>query len=86
VRIGGSEVSNIEDKMNEFIPGIVEDQRRFYQVASDGSVTGWWLVPNRYTSTISGPTDDHPLGNTPRPGWYDEIGTPLPCDPREKTR
>ena len=69
---------SIEDKMNEFVPGIVDDQQEFYQVAGDGSVTHWWLIPNRYTWTISGPTDDHPLGNTPRPGWYDEIGLNRP--------
>ena len=79
-------MSNIEDKMNEFIPGIVDDQQEFYQVAGDGAVTHWWLVPRRYTSTISGPADKHPLGNSPCAGWYDEAGTPLPCDPREATR
>ena len=78
-------MSNIEDKMNEFLPGIVDNQREFYHVAPDGAVMRWWLVPGRYTSTIHGPADDHPLGIAPRPGWHDGTGNPLPCDPREAT-
>ncbi len=73
---------SIEDKMNEFVPGIVDDQRQFYHVEGDGAVTEWWLVPLRYTSTISGPADDHPLGNSPRPGWYDSDGKALSRNPR----
>ena len=78
-------MSNIEDKMNEFVPGIVPGQMEFYHVAGDGRVTRWWMVPGRHTSTTYGPAEDHPLGTAPRPGWYDATGTPLPCDPREGT-
>lgn len=78
-------MSNIEDKMNEFLPGIVGGQREFYQVEADGAVTRWWLVPGRHTSSIHGRADDHPLGTAPRPGWHDASGNPLPCDPREVT-
>ena len=78
-------MSNIEDKMNEFVPGIVDGQREFYHVAIDGAVTHWWLVPGRHTSTIHGPADEHPLRDAPRPGWHDASGTPLSCDPREVT-
>ena len=79
-------MSSIEDKMNEFVPGIVPGQMEFYHVAADGRVTRWWLVPGRHTSTTHGPAEDHPLGTAPRPGWYDATGTPLPCDPREATK
>ncbi|TKD25129.1 hypothetical protein FBT96_03840 [Rhodobacter capsulatus] len=78
-------MSGIEDKMNEFVPGIVDGQREFYHVAADGAVTRWWLVPGRHTSTIYGPADGHPLGSAHRPGWHDATGNPLPCDPREAT-
>jgi len=76
---------SMEDKMNEFVPGIVPGQQEFYHVARGGAVTHWWLVPRRYSSTISGPAKAHPLGNSPRPGWYDAEGHPLPHDPREAT-
>ena len=76
-------MSNIEDKMNEFVPGIVPGQQEFYHVAGDGAVTHWWIVPGRQTTTIHGPADSHPCGEGPRPGWYDSNGKPLPCDPRE---
>ncbi len=74
---------SIEDKMNEFAPGIVEEQIEFFHVADDGAVTRWWLVPGRYTSTIHGPAESHPLGQDPRPGWYWRGGAPCECDPRE---
>ena len=76
---------SMEDKMNEYVPGLVPGQVEFYHVAFDDAVTRWWLVPGRYTSTIYGPADDHPLGTAPRPGWHDATGKPLPCDPREAT-
>ena len=76
-------MSNIEDKMNEFVPGIVDGRVEFYHVAGAGAVTHWWLVPGRHRSTISGPADGHPCGEGQRPGWYDIDGTPLPHDPRE---
>ena len=76
-------MSNIEDKMNEFVPGIVPGQQEFYHVAPDGALTRWWLVPGRHTSTTHGPADEHPLGSSPRAGWYDSDGNPLPRDPRE---
>lgn len=76
---------SIEDKMNEFVPGIVPGQQEFYYVAGDGdgAVTRWWIVPGRHTSTIHGPADDHPLGKSPRPGWYWRGGAPCDGDPRE---
>lgn len=77
----------IEDKMNEFVPGIVPGQAQFYHVAPDGTVSRWWLTPGRYTSTVHHPSvTDHPLGDTPRIGWHDSVGTPIPCDPREATQ
>ncbi len=79
-------MGNIEDKMNEFVLGIVDGQREFYHVAADGAVTHWWLVPGRHTSTIHGPADDHAMSHTPRPGWHDANGNPLPCDPREPSQ
>lgn len=78
-------MSNIENKMNEFVPGIVPGQVEFFHVSPDGAVTRWWLVPGRYTSTVHGPAVDHPLGTAPRSGWHDAIGNPHPCDPREAT-
>lgn len=78
-------MSNIEDKMNEFVPGIVPGQVEFYHVSPDGAVARWWLVPGRYTSTVHGPAIAHPLGTEPRPGWHDANGHPLLCDPREAT-
>lgn len=74
---------NIADKMNGFIPGLVEGQVEFYHVAEDGAVTRWWLVPGSYGPNSYGPAADHPLGWNPRPGWYDSNARPLPCDPRE---
>ena len=76
----------ITDKMNEFVPGIVPGQAQFYHVAPDGTVARWWLTPGRYTSTVHHPSvTDHPLGDTPRPGWHDSEGNPIPRDPREAT-
>ena len=77
-------MSNIEDKMNEFVPGIVPGQALFYHVAPDGTVARWWLTPGTYGPTSHNPSvKDHPLGDTPRPGWHDASGNPLPRDPRE---
>ena len=79
---------NMADKMNEFIPGVVEGQHEFYHVAPNSAVSRWWLVPgssgspNAHTPGVT----DHPLGVRPRPGWYSSEGTPLSCDPREATR
>lgn len=71
-------------KMQEFLPGVVDGQQAFYHAAPDGTVTRWWLVPGRYTSTSHLPDcTDHPVGDHPRPGWHDEHGRPLPRDPRE---
>ena len=79
-------MSIIEDKMNEFLPGIVPGQREFYHVAPDGTVARWWLTPGIYGPNSHNPqVTDHPLGTAPRPGWYDATGTPLPCDPSEAT-
>ena len=76
-------MSNIEDKMNQFLLGIVDGQVEFYCVADDGTVARWWIVPGRHTSTIHGPAKDHPLGRNPRPGWYWRGGAPCDGDPRE---
>lgn len=79
---------NMADKMQEFIPGIVEGQQEFYRVAADGAVSRWWLVPGSPGSpnTHNPGVTDHPLGVTPRPGWHDANGSPLPCDPREASQ
>lgn len=74
---------SIEDKMNEFAPGIVEGQVEFYHVAGDGAVTHWWIVPGTFGPTSHGPAGEHPCGEGPRPGWYDVDGKALPGDPRE---
>ena len=75
---------NMADKMGEFLPGVVDGQQAFYHVAHDGTVARWWLVPGRYTSTSHLPNaTDHPLGPHPTPGWHDQLGRPLPRDPRE---
>lgn len=74
---------NIEDKMNEFIPGIVDGQQEFYHVRADGGlVERWWIVPNTFGPTIYGPADDHPLGSSPLPGWYDSDGKAVSVNPR----
>ena len=77
---------SMEEKMQEFIPGVVDGQKEFYHVAPDGTVARWWLTPARYTSTVHHPSvTDHPLGDTPRPGWFSASGNPIPRDPREAT-
>ena len=77
------EAGNMEDKMNEFIPGIVPGQQEFYHVEDDGSVERWWIVPNTFGPTIYHPSvTDHPLGDTPRPGWFDSDGKALSRNPR----
>lgn len=75
---------SLRDRMNEFVPGIVDDQQEFYHVAPGGAVTHWWLVPGKPgCPAIYGAVESHPLGDAPRPGWYDASGHPFPCDPRE---
>ena len=74
---------NIEDKMNEFIPGIVPGQQEFYHVQDDGTVVRWWIVPNTFGPTSYSLADDHPLSSSPRPGWYDSDGKALSRNPRE---
>ena len=78
-------MSNIEDKMNEFVPGIVPGQVEFYHVADDGTVARWWIVPGcPGCPTSHNPNvSDHPLGNSPRPGWRWRGGAPCESDPRE---
>lgn len=74
---------SIEDKMNEFVPGIVPGQQEFYHVAGNSAVMRWWIVPGTFGPTSHGPADNHPCGEGPRPGWYDADGKALPRDPRE---
>ena len=38
---------SLRDRMNEFVPGIVDDQEEFFHVAPGGAVTHWWLVPGK---------------------------------------
>ena len=79
---------NMADKMNEFIPGVVDGQLAFCHVAPDSTVSRWWLVPGSPGSPTSHhpSVTDHRLGLTPRPGWYSSDGSPLPCDPREASQ
>jgi hypothetical protein len=77
---------SMEDKMQQFIPGIVEGQVEFFHVAEDGAVTAWWIVPGTFGPSIHGPAGEHPLGEGPRPGWYDADGKALLGDPREAAR
>lgn len=75
---------SIEDKMNEFAPGIVPGQVEYLHVAPDGAVTRWWLVPGFGAPTIHHPgVTDHGLPGGTAPGWYLADGTPLPQDPRQ---
>ena len=77
------EAGNMEDKMNEFIPGIVPGQQEFYHVEDDGMVVRWWIVPGTFGPSIYHPSvTDHPLGDTPRPGWYDANGMAVSDNPR----
>lgn len=77
------EAGYIEDKMNEFTPGILPGQQEFYHVREDdGSVERWWIVPNTFGPTSYSLADDHPLGNSPFPGWYDSDGKALSRNPR----
>ncbi|GEM_PF-6218660 len=63
----------------EAVPG----QQEFFHVREDdGSVERWWIVPNTFGPTIYGPADDHPLGSSPLPGWYDADGKALSRNPR----
>jgi hypothetical protein len=74
----------ITDKMNEFVPGIVPGQVQFYHVAPDGTVARWWLTPGTFGPTVHHPgVTDHPLGETPRPGWHDSEGNLMHKDPRQ---
>lgn len=81
--LAGEDQGHIADKMQEFIPGMVEGQLEFFHAAEDGAVTRWWIVPGSYGPTIHGPAADHPLGRNPVPGWYWRGGAPVGCDPRE---
>ena len=76
------EAGTIEDKMNEFIPGIADGQQEFYEVGDDGMVVRWWIVPNTFGPSSYSLADDHPLGNSPLPGWYDSDGKALSRNPR----
>ena len=71
------------DKMQQFIPGIVPGQRRFYHVAASGTVEGHWIVAGIHGPRSYGPATDHPLGIGAEPGWYDGKGNKLARDPRE---
>jgi hypothetical protein len=75
---------SMEDKMQQFIPGIAPGQVEFFHVAADGAVTRWWLVPGQAAPSIRAPAPDHPLGRNPAPGWYWGDGTPFDGDPRNK--
>ena len=83
---GWTDRGHMADKMQAFIPGVVDGQQEFYHVAPDGTVARWWLTPGIFGPTSHNPSvTDHPLGDTPRPGWHDADGNPLPRDPREAT-
>jgi len=74
---------SIEDKMNEFLPGIAPGQVEHLHVAADGAVSRWWLVPGCGAPSIHTPgVTDHGLPDGTAPGWYLADGTPLPQDPR----
>ena len=74
---------SIEDKMNEFVPGIAPGQVEFFHFAADGAVTRWWIIPGQLAPSAHGAAADHPLGRDPAPGWYSREGAPCGCDPRE---
>lgn len=73
----------MEDKMQEFTPGIAPGQVEFYHVAADGAVTRWWLIPGQAAPSTHGQAQDHPLGRSPAPGWYDSAGNAMQEDPRQ---
>mgnify|MGYP005749904867 CR=1 FL=1 len=74
---------SMEDKMQEFTPGIAPGQVEFFHVAADGAVTRWWIIPGQAAPSIHGPALDHPLGRSPAPGWYWRGGAPCDRDPRQ---
>jgi hypothetical protein len=76
------QTGTIEDKLNEFVPGTVPGQQEFYHVEDDGTVVRWWIVPNTFGPTNYSLADDHPLGNSPLPGWYDSDGKAVSGNPR----